>query len=45
MMIAFDLNTHELDPSYLYIFGLPPYLAVAGAINGINGPKDPLWFC
>lgn len=45
MMIAFDKNTDSLDPSYLYVFGMPPYLAVAGAINGKNGPSDPLWFC
>ncbi len=45
MMLPFDRNTEELDPRYLYIFGLPPYLAVAGAVNGKNGPSDPLWFC
>jgi len=45
MMLPFDKNTSELNPSYLYIFGMPPYLAVAGAINGKNGPSDPLWFC
>ena len=45
MMLPFDKNTSELNPSYLYIFGMPPYLAVAGAINGKNGPTDPLWFC
>ena len=45
MMLPFDKYTNELNPSYLYIFGLPPYLAVAGAINGKNGPSDPLWFC
>jgi kynurenine 3-monooxygenase len=45
MMLPFDQNTDGLDPSYLYIFGIPPYLAVAGAINGKNGPADPLWFC
>lgn len=44
-MLPFDQNTAALDPRYLYIFGLPPYLAVAGAINGKNGPTDPLWFC
>ena len=31
MMLPFDKNTSELNPSYLYIFGMPPYLAVAGA--------------
>ncbi len=45
MMLAFDQNTNELDPSYLYVFGLPPFQAVAGAINGKKGPTDPLWFC
>ncbi len=45
MMLPFDLDTSELNPSYLYIFGMPPYLGVAGAINGINGPSYPLWFC
>ncbi len=45
MMLPFDQNTEELDPSYLYIFGLPPYQAVSGAINGPKGPSDPLWFC
>jgi kynurenine 3-monooxygenase len=44
-MLPFDKNTAALDPRYLYIFGMPPYLAVAGAINGKNGPTDPLWFC
>jgi kynurenine 3-monooxygenase len=44
-MLPFDQNTTSLNPSYLYIFGLPPYLAVAGAINGKKGPSDPLWFC
>ncbi|HNH08024.1 MAG TPA: NAD(P)/FAD-dependent oxidoreductase [Leptospiraceae bacterium] len=45
MMLPFDRNTEELDSRYLYIFGLPPFLAVAGAINGKNGPSDPLWVC
>lgn len=45
LMLPFDQNTAALDPRYLYIFGMPPYLAVAGAINGKNGPTDPLWFC
>ncbi len=45
MMIALDKNTEKLDPCFLYVFGLPPFLAVAGAINGKNGPEDPLWFC
>jgi 2-polyprenyl-6-methoxyphenol hydroxylase-like FAD-dependent oxidoreductase len=45
MMLPFDQNTSELDPSYLYVFGMPPFLAVAGAINGKKGPSDPLWFC
>lgn len=43
-MLAFDQNTAALDPRYLYIFGMPPYLAVAGAINGTNGPTDPYGF-
>lgn len=45
MMLPFDRNTEDLDPRYLYIFGLPPYLAVAGAVNGKSGPSDPIWFC
>jgi len=34
MMIHFDQNTQELNPSYLYLLSPPPVLCVAGAING-----------
>ena len=41
-MIHFDQNTAELDPSWLYVLNIDPP-AVAGAINGDGGPKDPKW--
>ena len=34
MMIHFDQNTEELNPSYLYAFSPPPVFCIAGAING-----------
>jgi 2-polyprenyl-6-methoxyphenol hydroxylase-like FAD-dependent oxidoreductase len=36
MMIHFDQNTQELNPSYLYVFSPPPVFCIAGAINGSN---------
>ncbi len=44
-MLHLDQNTAELDPCFLHIFCPPPVLFVAGAINGENGPEDPMWFC
>ena len=41
-MLHFDQNTAELDPSWLYVLNIDPP-AVAGAINGDGGPKDPKW--
>lgn len=43
-MVHFDQNTEELDPSWLYVLNIDPP-AVAGAINGDGGPRDPKWFC
>jgi 2-polyprenyl-6-methoxyphenol hydroxylase-like FAD-dependent oxidoreductase len=45
MMLHFDQHLEELDPHYLYVLAIRPVLAVAGAINGPNGPTDPRWFC
>lgn len=44
-MIRLDVGVDALDPSWLYMLGVPPVMQVAGAINGPGGPADPLWFC
>jgi len=42
MMIHFDQNTQELNPSYLYAFSPPPVFCIAGAINGPNNDNTLL---
>lgn len=43
-MITMDTNTDGLDPRYLQVLS-PKGFCVAGAINGPEGPQNPLWFC
>eukprot|EP00455_Lapot_gusevi_P014908 TRINITY_DN1750_c0_g1_i2.p1 TRINITY_DN1750_c0_g1~~TRINITY_DN1750_c0_g1_i2.p1 ORF type:complete len:317 (-),score=75.41 TRINITY_DN1750_c0_g1_i2:184-1104(-) len=43
IMLHFDKDTSELDPSYLYIFSNVPFMSVAGAILGPD--QKPMWFC
>jgi len=56
MIIHFDQNTQELNPSYLYVFSPPPVFCIAGAINGSNNDNilssssssslsNPKWYC
>jgi kynurenine 3-monooxygenase len=45
IMLHFDQNTAELNPTWLHIFSPEPLLSVAGAICGEKGPEEPRWFC
>jgi kynurenine 3-monooxygenase len=43
-MVTMNRNTEALDPNYLQVLS-PKGFCVAGAINGPEGPAEPLWFC